>query len=144
MTALPTLPLATVSDDVRRTVQEAAMTLPDGATFRLGVIACKDDAPSGTRLGDHSHPAEETFLVAKGEFVLYLLDAADVTGNPDHIDRDKISAQTVVEGETLVIPAGTVHTFVPTVPGSVLHSYARAPFTKDWIVGCKLPITPGL
>jgi len=38
-----------------------------------------------------------------------------------------------------------VHTFVPTAPGSVLHSYARVPFNKDtWIVGCKLPITAGL
>lgn len=144
MTALPVLPFATVSDDPRRTVQEAQMTLPDDAVFRIGVITCKADAPSGTRLGDHFHPGEETFLVVKGEFVLYLLDADDVPADSKDIDRSKVSAQTLIEGDTLVIPAGVVHTFVPLMPGSVLHSYAREPFGDTWIVGCKLPITAGL
>jgi len=110
-----------VHEDARRTITEATLGLPDGSVLRVGTITVKDGTNT---LGNHYHPDTETFLIRAGSARLYTASADT---------PDDVSSQDLVAGDTVVIPARVIHTFV-CGPGTVLESIATQPFTEDWIV----------
>jgi cupin len=125
---LPTGKIFVIPMDARRGITESTFNLPDGGVCRLGTITVRSDIEDSARLGDHYHPGTESFEVSIGGGWLYTANAQT---------PERISTQRVVAGDTIVIPANVVHTFL-LEPGSVLRSVANAPFDNDWIVGCML------
>lgn len=125
-----TLPMGTVGlvhEDDRRRITEAVLDLPDGKCCRVGEITVGGQT---ARLGDHHHPDVETFIVRAGSGMLYTASAE----NPSDV-----VFQTFQTGDTIVVPAGVVHTFL-CEPGTVLTSIAYQPFTPGWIIACKLDL----
>jgi quercetin dioxygenase-like cupin family protein len=125
--ALPVGAVGLVSEDPRRRITEAVLDLPGGGCCRVGEITVGDQI---ARLGDHHHPDTEMFIIRQGSGTLYTASAENTTD---------VACQSFQTGDTIVVPAGTVHTFLCN-PGTVLTSIANQPFTKDWIVGCRLDL----
>lgn len=112
--------------DSRRKIVEAGTYLPNGKYFRTSTITTTADPQDPTaliRLGDHWHPETECFTVVAGGGKLY-------TAMRD--EPHKITCQTFVAGQMIVIPAGVVHTFM-CLPGTTLVACVDWPFSEAMI-----------
>ena len=128
-TALTVQPLLEVSNDPgRRLISETVHHLSNGSCRRITLIETLSDAPEALRLGDHSHPDHELFIVRTGTAVLYVAPVNDLTD---------VTVYHLTAGDTIDIPADVAHTFL-CQPGTVLESHADHEYYDGWIIPNRL------
>lgn len=108
----------------RRNLSEVVFRELLGGCCRVGTITVSPYVIEPVRLGDHYHPGTESFVVRAGSVTLYTAPSTD---------ESDITVTVLSAGQTVEIPAGTVHTFL-CARGAELLSIAHHEFDDNWIV----------
>jgi len=122
--------------DSRRTITD--YTFPRGINTDLGqvkVIRCRRTGDNDA-LGNHYHTVKsgrwEYFMVGAGEYVDIIFTLKYRTG------EGEITEVELMKGDTVIIPPGWSHTFIPRQEGATLLGVSNLPYDPDDDVEDKL------